>query len=53
MNLTVLAALLLLVAWVVLAFVVAIPAGWVHLGYAGAMILAARRIIAGAPRFRS
>jgi len=52
-NLTVLFGIVSLVVWVVLAFVVAVPAGWVHLFYAAAVVLFARRVIAGAPRFRS
>ncbi len=53
MNLTLLLALALLVAWIVLAFVVAIPTGWVHLCYAAAAMLVVRRVLVGAPRFRS
>ena len=30
-----------------------IPSGWVHLLYAGAVVLLARRVLVGAPRFRS
>jgi len=52
-NLTVVFGIVSLVVWVVLAFVVAVPAGWVHLFYAAAAVLFARRVIAGAPRFRS
>jgi hypothetical protein len=53
MNVTLLMAIAALVAWIVLGFIVAIPAGWVHLCYAAAMILLARRVLVGAPRFRS
>ncbi len=53
MNLTVVFGIVSLVVWIVLAFVVAVPAGWVHLFYAGAVVLFARRVIAGAPQFRS
>ena len=53
MNLTLLAAVVMLALWIVLGFVAPIPAGWVHLLYAGAMVLLARRVMAGAPRFLS
>jgi hypothetical protein len=53
MNLTLLAAVVMLLLWILLAFVVALPSGWVHLCYAGGMILLARRVLVGAPRFRS
>ncbi|MGH7607848.1 MAG: hypothetical protein ACREME_10965 [Gemmatimonadales bacterium] len=53
MNVTLLAAILLLVAWILLVFVVQIPSGTVHLLYAGAVILFARRVLIGAPTFRS
>ena len=53
MNFTLAAAIALFIAWIVLAFVVAIPAGWVHLAYAAAVVLAARRVIVGAPQLRS
>ena len=53
MNLTLLGTLVLLVAWIVLAFAVAVPAGWVHLCYAAAATLYVRRVLIGAPRFRS
>lgn len=39
----------LFVVWVLLAFVVAIPSGWVHLPLAGAAILVARGIALGGP----
>jgi len=52
-NLTLLGTLVLLVAWIVLGFVVAVPAGWVHLSYAVAAILFVRRVLVGAPRFYS
>jgi hypothetical protein len=41
------------VAWIVLVFFVQVPSGAVHLLYAGAVILFARRILIGAPRFVS
>jgi hypothetical protein len=52
-NLTLLAALLLLVVWIVLVFVAHIATGPVQLLYAGAVILFARRVLFGAPAFRS
>ena len=39
--------------WFLLVFVAQLPSGAVHLLYAGAMMLFARRILAGAPRFVS
>ena len=53
MNLTLLAAAVLLVAWLLLVFVAQVPTGYVHLLYAGAVILCARRVLVGAPSFRS
>ena len=53
MNLTLVLALVCMLAWLVLAFVVRVPSGAVHLLYAGAVILFARRVLIGAPRFRS
>ena len=53
MNLSLLFGIVSLVVWVVLAFVVAVPAGWVHLFYAAAVVLFARRVLVGAPKFRS
>ena len=53
MNLTLLAAIVLVVAWILLLFVAAVPSGAIHLLYAGAVILFARRVLIGAPRFRS
>lgn len=53
MNLTLLSAVALLLLWIVLAFVLAVPQGWVHLCYAGAAMLVVRRVLIGAPRFRS
>jgi len=43
----------MLLAWVVLLFVAHVPSGTIHLLYAGAMILFARRALLGAPRFVS
>ena len=53
MNLTLLAAVVMLLAWIVLLFVVQVPSGTIHLLYAGAVVLFARRVLAGAPRFVS
>jgi hypothetical protein len=53
MNLTLLAAILSLVAWIALAFVLALPSGAVHLLYAAGVVLLARRVLVGAPAFRS
>ena len=43
----------MMVAWIVLVFVAQVPSGSVHLLYAGAVILFARRVLAGAPKFVS
>jgi len=53
MNVTFITAIILLVAWVLLVFVAQVPSGYVHLFYAGAVVLFARRILIGAPTFRS
>ncbi|MGH7700738.1 MAG: hypothetical protein ACREMJ_09520 [Gemmatimonadales bacterium] len=53
MNLTLLAAVVMLLLWIVLAIVLALPAGWVHGFYAAGWILLARRVVVGAPQFRS
>lgn len=53
MNLTLLLAIVLLLAWILLVFVAQVPTGAVNLLYAAAVILFARRVIAGAPAFRS
>jgi hypothetical protein len=53
MNVTLITAIVLLVAWVLLVFVAQVPTGSVHLLYAGAVILFARRVLIGAPSFRS
>lgn len=47
MNLELGLALLLLIVWVVLAFVAAIPSGWVHVPLALGCVLAARGIVVG------
>jgi hypothetical protein len=40
-------------AWLLLVFVARVPSGSIHLLYAGAVILFARRALVGAPRFIS
>jgi hypothetical protein len=51
MNLSALLAIVSLALWIVFAFVLATPAGWPNLFYAAAVILIARRIMIGAPKF--
>jgi uncharacterized YccA/Bax inhibitor family protein len=53
MNLTLVAAIGLLGLWLVLVFGAHTGSGPVQLLYAAAVVLFARRIIAGAPKFRS
>jgi hypothetical protein len=53
MNLTLLSAVILLVLWAILVFALHMGQGPVQLLYAAAAILFARRIIVGAPKFRS
>jgi hypothetical protein len=43
----------MLLAWALLLFVAHVPSGAIHLPYAVAMILFARRALLGAPRFVS
>jgi len=52
-NLTVVTAIALLVLWCVLVFAMHVGSGPAQVLYAAAVILFARRIIAGAPRFLS
>jgi hypothetical protein len=52
-NLTLLAATVLLIAWFLLLFVAQVPSGNINLLYAAAVILFARRILVGAPRLLS
>jgi hypothetical protein len=47
MNVSLGAALLLLVAWVLLAFVVPVGAGWPHVFLAAAVMLLIRRVVTG------
>ena len=53
MNVTLVAAAALLVAWGGLVFALHVGNGSVHILYALAVILFARRIIVGAPKFLS
>jgi hypothetical protein len=53
LNLTLLAAVVMLLVWVLLVFVAQVPSGVVHLLYAGAITLLGRRVLVGAPRFVS
>lgn len=53
MNLSLVAAVVMVLAWGLLVFVVQVPSGLVHLLYVGAVLLFARRILLGAPRFLS
>ena len=53
MNVSLLAAVAMVIGWIVLVFVAQAPSGWVHVLYAGAVLLFARRILVGAPKFLS
>lgn len=53
MNITLIAAIVLVVLWGILVFGMHMGQGPVQLLYAAAAILFARRIIVGAPKFRS
>lgn len=53
LNLSLLAATVMLVAWFLLLFVAQVPSGTIHLLYAAAIVLIARRILIGAPKFLS
>ena len=53
MNLTLISAIALLVAWMVVLFVAHAGSGPVHLLYAAAVVLLARRVIVGARGFLS
>lgn len=43
----------MLFAWIICVYVAQVPSGTVHLLYAGAVILFARRVLHGAPTFVS
>ena len=53
MNLTLISAIALLVAWFVIVFVAHVGSGPVHLLYATAVVLLARRVVVGARGFLS
>jgi uncharacterized membrane protein len=53
MNVSLLAAVAMVIGWLALVFVAQVPSGWVHIPYVAAVLLCARRILVGAPRFRS
>ena len=53
MNLTLIGAVTLLLVWLILLVTGAVTAGVIHLLYAGAVVLLARRVVVGAPRFLS
>src|SRR5688572_9285946 len=53
MNLTMISAISLFAVWIILVAVAQLGDGPVHLLYATAMVLVARRIVAGAPKFLS
>ncbi len=53
MNVSLLAAVAMVIAWIAFIFVAQAPSGWVHVLYVGAVLLFARRILVGAPRFVS
>lgn len=53
MTVSLLAAVAMVIGWILLVFVVQVPSGWVHVLYAGAALLFARRVLVGAPRFVS
>jgi hypothetical protein len=52
-NLSLLLAVVMMLAWIVLTFAVQPASGAIHLLYAGAVILFARRVLIGAPKFVS
>jgi hypothetical protein len=53
LNVTLLTAAVLLIAWFLLLFVAQVPSGTIHLLYAAGIVLIARRILVGAPHFVS
>jgi uncharacterized membrane protein YhhN len=53
MNVSLLAAVTMVIGWLALVFVAQVPTGWVHVLYVGAVLLFARRILLGAPKFVS
>jgi len=53
MNLSLLIAVVMVIAWVMLIIVAQVPTGWVHLCYVAAVLLFARRILVGEQKFLS
>ena len=53
MNVSLLAAVAMVIGWIALVFVAQVPSGWVHVLYVGAVLFFARRILLGAPKFIS
>lgn len=53
MNLSLIAAVAMLLAWGALVYGAQVQSGWIHLLYVGAVLLFARRILLGAPKFLS
>ena len=53
MNVSLLTAAVFLITWFLLLFVAQVPSGTIHLLYAAAIVLIARRILIGAPKFLS
>jgi len=53
MNLSLLIAVVMVIAWVMVVVVAQVPTGWVHTCYVAAVLLFARRILVGAPKFLS
>jgi hypothetical protein len=52
-NATLLTAVVMVIAWIFMVFGLQTPSGWVHVPYVAAVLLFARRILIGAPRFLS
>lgn len=50
MNLSLVVAIVMLLTWIALVFVVQVPSGWAHVLYAAAVLLFARRILLGKPQ---
>jgi len=53
LNVTLLLAVVMLFIWILLVFAAQVPSGTVHLLYAAAVVLFARRVLVGAPKFVS
>jgi hypothetical protein len=52
-NATLLTAVVMVIAWIFMVFGLQTPSGWVHVPYVAAVLLFARRILIGAPKFLS